>query len=443
LITAPRRFALVPPPTLLAAAGLGVFAAGLSVATARAPTTALFVSAAAVVGVVCMLRVDVALLMLVATAPLEGAFVFGSDSQLTIAKLAGALAFGSFLLFALATRRKLLFDTSHGIVVLILALALLSTQQADDVPQALSTTVRYASFVGLYLVVSQFVGDHVLQRRIAWVLSVGGTVAGLLMVDNFVAERAYQATLTYAQPNDTAFVLATTLPLTFWLLRGRFAIRLAAVLMIAVMSAAIVLSFSRGALVGLGAAALVHVLTERRHALLIVLGAIAALVATIAFVRTNPGQVELGLHKKQSVAATNVESRLDAWRGAGELVEQRPLLGVGPGNFRNHFYEATGAPPGTENALVVHNAYLDVAAEMGVIAMVLFLAYVGIALWRANGAVTARKGPAGFAVALRSALIVAAVSSLFLSEQYYAPLWLLGGLATALWWERRTPAQEL
>jgi putative inorganic carbon (hco3(-)) transporter len=440
--TLQRPFAYTPPLILPAGAALGVIVAGLSIYTARDPTGVLLAVGVAVIVLVCALRVDVALLLLVATAPLEGAFAFGADSQLTIAKLAGALAFGSFFLFALATHRRLLFDRSHAIIVLILALALLSTLQAEDVPQGLSTTVRYASFVGLYVVVSQFVGHHGLQRRIAWVLSLGGTLAGVLMIENFVAERTFQATLTYAQPNDTAFVLATTLPLTFWLLRERFAVRLAAVLMISVMSAGIVLSFSRGALVGLGAAALVHVLTERRHALLILLGALAAVVATFTFVRANPGQIELGLEKKQSIAQSNVQSRLDAWRGAVELVEERPLLGVGPGNFRNHFYDATGNPPGTEKVVVVHNAYLDVAAELGVLAMLLFLAYVGLILWRANDAVGARAGPPGFAAALRSALIVAAVASLFLSEQYYAPLWLLGGLATALWRETRPPPQE-
>jgi hypothetical protein len=30
-------------------------------------------------------------------------------------------------------------------------------------------------------------------------------------------------------------------------------------------------------------------------------------------------------------------------------------------------------------------------------------------------------------------MVVAFVAALFLSEQYYAPFWLLGALATALW----------
>jgi hypothetical protein len=34
-------------------------------------------------------------------------------------------------------------------------------------------------------------------------------------------------------------------------------------------------------------------------------------------------------------------------------------------------------------------------------------------------------------------MVVAMVGTLTLSEQYYAPLWLLGALATCFWHERR------
>jgi putative inorganic carbon (HCO3(-)) transporter len=267
------------------------------------------------------------------------------------------------------------------------------------------------------------------------VLSGASAVAGLLTIQNFLSGRTLQAALPYTDPNDTAFVLATTLPLTFWLLGERLALRIAALAMIGVISASILLSFSRGALVGLGVAALWHLVTERRHVLLLAVGGLAALVVTFAFVRTNPGQVETGLEAKQRIAQYNVESRLKTWDGAVALVEERPLLGVGPGNFHHHFYEVTGSPPGTHNPLVVHNAYLDVAAELGVLAMLLFVAYVTLVMWRVSIARRRESGLPGYAAALRSALIVAAVASLFLSEQYYAPLWLLGGLATALWRE--------
>jgi O-antigen ligase len=127
-----------------------------------------------------------------------------------------------------------------------------------------------------------------------------------------------------------------------------------------------------------------------------------------------------------------VETRLDAWSAAARLSTENPL-GVGPGNFRFHYLEETGRPPGTNNIGVVHNAYLDVAAELGLVAMVVFLLYLGTVFLRAGIARRRGSGPPGLASAIRTAMVVAFVAALFLSEQYYAPFWLLGALATALW----------
>jgi len=138
---------------------------------------------------------------------------------------------------------------------------------------------------------------------------------------------------------------------------------------------------------------------------------------------------------KEKIATTNVETRLDAWKGAINLTTEHPLLGVGPGNFQFHYYEATGRPLGTPLLTVVHNAYLDVAAELGAIGMVLFLLYLIQALARLGVARRRAYGPPGYAITVRTALVVAVVSGMFLSEQYFAPFWLFGGLATALWAE--------
>ena len=62
--------------------------------------------------------------------------------------------------------------------------------------------------------------------------------------------------------------------------------------------------------------------------------------------------------------------------------------------------------------------------------MVLFVAYLG----SSSPAEQARRlglGPPGIATALRLSLIVGTFSALTLSEQYFAPFWLIGGLAAA------------
>jgi O-antigen ligase len=402
----------------------------------------LLVVGLAVVGAatVCLLRVDVALLVLVATVPLEGAIQLSSNPQLSLTKLTGALCFVSYILFALVQHRRLHFDLAHVLVFLLLALAAVSTLPAREIGDALSTTVRYGSFVALYVIVSDLGSDERLQRRLAWTLSAASAAAGVIAVNNFVGGSYTQATLPYTNQNDTAFILATTLPFTFWLLGSRGIRKVAALTLIGVIAAAIILSFSRGALVGLAAAAVWYLVTERRRIWLVPVGALVAVVATLGFIQLNPGNVHVGYQQKQRIAQYNVESRVEAWNAAVDLTEKHPFLGVGPGNFREYYFEETGRPPGTHNLLVVHNAYLDVAAEVGLAAGFVFLLYMVLTMVRANAVRRRGVGLPGFATAVCSAFVVAAVSSLFLSEQYFAPIWLLGGLATALWHARRHDA---
>jgi putative inorganic carbon (HCO3(-)) transporter len=436
VITPQRPFANTPPLALLAAAGLGVVLVASSIATAQEPLVALLVFGVGAIVAVCTLRVDVAVLLLIALGPLEGAFLLSGNDQITPTKIVGALCFASFFINALASRRPLHFDATHGILVALLALALLSTMQATESSIALSVVFRYASFVALYIVLTQFVRDRPLQSRAAWVLSIAAAIASVLALQNFFAGGTQRATLPYSDPNDVAFALATTVPLILWLL-GRYGFMTPLLLaMLGLVLAATLFSFSRGALVGLAAGAVWQAATSRRHIPVLLIGATAGALAALVLARTDPATVEQSYELKQNVAAANVQSRLDTWRGATTLALENPI-GVGPGNFETRYFEALGRPSSTTETLVVHNAYLDVAAELGIVALALFLAYLAIIFTRLTQATREVLGPPGLAEALRTSLVIALVGAIFLSEQYYAPFWVIGGLATALWAERR------
>jgi len=378
------------------------------------------------------LRVELAILLLVASAPLEFFITLGSSSTLTLSKLTGGIAFAAFALNALATKRRLIFDMGHGLVFLLLGIALLSMTQAADLSAAVTTTTRYASFVALFFLLSQFVGGHNLQRRIAWTLSLGSCVTGIAADWNFLSGHTLQARLAQGDPNDIAFILATTLPFTVWLLRERGIRRWIALLMIPVIAVSIILTLSRGALLGLSVGLLAYLFFEQRNvrALLATLAAIT--VAFVLVLELGGHSIQNGLHAKEKVANTNVQTRLEAWDAAARLAVAHPFLGVGPSNFRLYYLAATGHPPGTTELKVVHDAYLDVASELGIGAFIVFLAYLVLAFARLTSAVRRGLGSPQFASACRVSLVIAVVAALTLTEQYFAPFWLLGGLASAL-----------
>lgn len=432
----PTPFSERPLLATLAAVVLALPLVGLVVlSTTASPVETLVALLALVTVVTLLLRVEAALLLLVAAGALEEAFQLSANPQLTMTKVAGAICFASFARYALASRRPLLLDRSHAVVVGILLVALASTVQAFDTSTALTTTTRYASFVALYVVVSQFVGAHVLQRRVAWVLTLASGAAAAIALESYFSGDTVVATLPYANPSDFAFILATTVPLTFWLLGASPRWRLPLLGVVALIAAAIVLSLSRGTIVGLAAGLAWMVLVDRRHVRLVLGGGLLALLVAVLVIRSDPSRFETALLYKQKVADYNVTTRYDAWTAAAELAVEKPLLGVGPGNFRFYYNELTDRPAGTHNLFVAHNAYLDVAAELGLVAMVLFVLYLILIMGRLTVAARRGDGPPGYARALRVSLVIAIVAAAFVSEQYYPPFWLLGGLATAVWAE--------
>ncbi|HEY7604972.1 MAG TPA: O-antigen ligase family protein [Gaiellaceae bacterium] len=434
---APTRPLLSEQLVALAALAL---TAGLAACVAIDPRTTLIGLAAVTAAAVCVVWIEVPVLALVASGPLELAVTYHSQSQLSPTKVIGAAAFVSFALNAVITHRRIAFDRTHAVVFAILALAMLSTLQVDDTGDAVSTTTRYASFVLLFFIISQFSGDHRLQRLIVWTLSIASTVAGFLAVQKFLSGQELLARLPEGDPNDVAFVLATTLPLTFWLLRERGLRRVAVIAMLGMLAVATVLTFSRGALVGLAAGLLWKLVVDRRQVKVIAGAAVlaAAVIGTVVYLAGD--RVDTGLKAKEKVAGRNVSTRLQAWRLAAGFAADHPLLGIGPGEFRNRWVAATDQLPGTPPLKVVHNAYLDIAAELGIVAAVLFVVYLVTAIVRSWTANVRRRGPPGLAGAVAIALVVGSVATLTLSEQYFAPFWLLGGLATALWREHDTAA---
>jgi putative inorganic carbon (HCO3(-)) transporter len=428
-------------------AALAATAAGLAAYSAYHPEQTLIAFVVFTVLAVCLLRVDIAMLVLVAVIPLESHYTNAPGLPLTVTKAAGLLCFGSFAVYVLITRRRLVLDYSHGLVVAILALAFVSTLQALEVAPALTTTIRYASFVALYFVVSQFVGDHALQRRLVWILSISSSVAALIALEHFffAPGYVYRANLRYGDPNEVAFILATTLPLTFWLLRERWLLRPLVAGMIIVISLAILFTYSRSALVALGAGIAWLMVIDRRRIPLLVAAGVVTVLAGFTFVQSSPSnvfRVQEGLRAKEKIADYNVETRLGAWEAAINLAIQHPLVGIGPGNFTYHYGRITDTPPGAEPLGVVHNAYLDIAAELGLGGLLLFVAYLVLSFGRLTTAHREGSGLPGYASALQVSLVVAAVGALTLSEQYAAPFWLIGGLATALWFEKRQSAVQ-
>jgi len=151
------------------------------------------------------------------------------------------------------------------------------------------------------------------------------------------------------------------------------------------------------------------------------------------------------LQPKDDYNLTTEEGRISVWkRGVGYML-QRPLLGVGAGNFATA--EGTISPVARASVIrgvkwsVAHNSYVQVGAELGVPGLILFL----VMLWSAfrtlravqQVGLPAHPGersppPAQLAQALAAALIAYMVGGFFLSLAYRDLLYVLLALAVGL-----------
>lgn len=420
-------------------ATVATFAAAIVIAitTTWWPLLVLTAAAGLALGVAVSIRLDFSLILLAAAVPLEYSVSLGSNPQITLVKLAGGLCFISFIIHVAAGRARLRLDSTHLMLLGILVCTLASTVTARSLDSALPVALRYASYVGLFVVLTAFAGDYRTLKRVVWVLSIACAVAGALAIRNLLTGFATRATPSYGDANDLAYILSTTLPLTLWLLRGRGLQRLFVLGLVAVISLADVLTFSRGAAFGLGCALVWLAVTRRRQirAALAPLILVAVLVGVVAVVQ--PARLTTAVTQKAAVAGVNISQRFGAWRSAFELIVAHPLLGVGPGNFQFQSAAVDGRPPTNADPTVVHDTYLDVGAELGLPALALLVAYLVTSFERLRLVMRQRVGPPSFAVAVAAALIVAIMSALTLSEQYYAPLWLVGAIVTCMWQEMR------
>jgi tetratricopeptide (TPR) repeat protein len=135
------------------------------------------------------------------------------------------------------------------------------------------------------------------------------------------------------------------------------------------------LTHSRGALGALVVVALVLAGLRWRRLLLAhkrfaVVGALLLFAASLWLVFS--GALNTALGKKSSTAAF----RLEYWRTTVKSIEERPLLGVGPGNFGPAYTRHMDAAAG-EKIKDPHNFLLEMWATSGVFAMAALLAAFG------------------------------------------------------------------
>jgi O-antigen ligase len=206
---------------------------------------------------------------------------------------------------------------------------------------------------------------------------------------------------------------------------------------------AIMVTFSRGAYLAFAQGVLGLAFFKNK-----VLFALA--VGGIAFMLLNPFLLPPGIrYRLESTFRSNtqlvdpystdaVEGALDKssamrlliWKAAGEIVQRHPWVGVGFGEFKN----AIGFYSDEVKQIDAHNAYIIMAAELGIPALCFFILILGMLMWVTAQVYTHHPDPfikataLGFLGGLSGLLMANMFGSRLNSVEVAGYFWILAGL---------------
>jgi len=370
----------------------------------------------------------------VALAPLEG-YLLQVHGQ--SAKVVPALLIGVWL-FSLYRQRRLPAPHLLHLLIALLAVVLLATSAVHEAePFTLEYLVRWVPFLVMTVVLADVAAREVPVRALLAATVAGAVVAAAGGLFSVVGG-SLRATGPLEDPNDLAFFLVAALPLLVALpARGRS--RIVLLLLGAVLLAGAAATFSRGGGIAL-ACALVWLIVRRGLPVrAVVVTAAVTGVAALVFASTAQAELSRAFQEKSHIAGTNADTRMLRWQAASRMLSDNPVLGVGPGGFRQEYAAAGHNAEIDEQTPVAHNLFLEVAAELGVPGFALLIGLIAVGFVSSERALR-RVADRREAVAVQAALIAVLVASIFLSEQYYLPLWSLVAIAVAI--ERRSSEES-
>ena len=367
---------------------------------------------------------------------------YPSPLTASIALLVGIVTLGLFVPTQFALEGKLTASLREvKLLMLFVVTGLLSIPLAIDPMQAWTEfSGTFVRTVIIFIVIVNAVRTE-MRLKALLILAIGTALwlslgaiddyrLGLLTVEGYRV--GGRGSGIFGNSNDMALYLVTTIPITIAMLlssRGpisKLGFGACSLLMIA----AVVVTYSRGGFVGLIVALsfLVWKAGHRHKSTILVVG----FVIVVGFVLVAPGGYALRL---ASIMIPSLDPVGSADARRGELFRslyvalRHPILGIGMGNY---------APQMSYRGLVTHNSYTQIAAEMGIAALVCYTTFI-VTPFKKLGQIARETFSSSsnshlhyLAVGLQASLLGYLVCSFFASVAYLWYVYYLVGYAVCL-----------
>lgn len=385
-------------------------------------------------------------------------YTLGS-AQLSVARVSSLLAAFSFAV-AITNRRSMSVragDVAFTLYVVIVVLGWLLQDYQPHVGRVLTTEFTP---IGFYLGARTIGSDKV--RTVLLVVIAAGTFGALTVLYEFArghvlftnpqtyglwsggAGSVFRPGGIFGNPPEAATMLA------FPILCGCACLRLVAarsrvpvLICIIICASAVVITFTRADMLGVGAGMIVFLLLTRPSAFRPLRIAWLVLIATLALFATLPTLQGDTTFQQGILRSGSLASRESVWSLAIPIATASPVrfvFGSGTGILEAPFVSNESQIPAAlatsplTYTLGIQNQYLVTLFENGVIGLVALLAFLGIPCFRAarTAAATADPVRAALAASLVSVMVVMLANTALFSEPVFAMVLVALGLATAL-----------
>jgi O-antigen ligase len=319
------------------------------------------------------------------------------------------------------------------LLVAFLVVAVASTFTALYMRLAFNTTLDFSKIVLIYFVIENTVTNESRLRKILWTLVLGGLFPAIGTIHHYLNGILVEGSRgswvgVFKNPNEDAYCIAVLVPLALGLgVKSKRPARLLLWAIIGVYLVAIFLTFSRGGMLGLVAG--LGLAGWRQRSALIRMVMITGLVGTLAVAGAFWARSQ-GFNKVSQ--DTTVRQRFATFMAGGLMFLDHPALGVGP--FCSIVAYPLYVPQqflncGCQAQLVIHNSFVQVLAELGLLGFVCFMGLLGTSLLDVRKLESGPIGP--YASGLEISLWVFVICSLSGGFIYTWSPYLLIGLIVA------------
>lgn len=301
--------------------------------------------------------------------------------------------------------------------------------------------IDFVKLLILYFLVINLVRTKNKYLIIMWCLVFFGTIAcfvGLYQHARGIGvdygEGVVRITGTALDPNDYAMHLVILVPIIFALLFNyrNFIVKGILVFVLALFILNIVFTYSRGGMIAFGLVLVFSVLGFSVQRKKVLLPLVLILLGALVLVPIIPEKYWERAKSITDFRDPAIQARLDTWKTGLGMIADHPVKGVGLGAFRYEYisraYMSTDVK--TRVAFFSHNAYIQIGAEVGIPALVIFMLLLAFSI--ADLARTERyflsKGDmlfAGFSLSLKLGLLGYIICAIFLTQAFLTMFWII------------------